>query len=73
MDPEQMWKLKSGRKVEGIIYQHAKKLHKESHLHSFIINDTDKNAKAIFSKEEWKEIFTTDVQKKPEVEAPRSN
>ena len=57
MVPEQMWKLKSGRKVEGIIYQHARKLHKESHLHSFIINDTDKNAKAIFSKEEWIEIM----------------
>ncbi|CAG8713816.1 10989_t:CDS:2, partial [Funneliformis caledonium] len=70
MDPEKMWELKSGRKVEEIIYQYARKLHKESCLHSFILNDTDKNAKTIFSKEEWKEIFSTDVQKKPEIEAP---
>lgn len=48
IDSEQMWKLKSGRKVERIIYQHTKKLHKESYLHFFIINDTNKNAKTIF-------------------------
>ncbi|CAG8568562.1 10438_t:CDS:10 [Funneliformis mosseae] len=46
------------------------KLHKESCLHSFILNNTDKNAKTIFLKEEWKEIFSTDVQKKLEIEAP---
>ncbi|CAG8473689.1 8463_t:CDS:2 [Ambispora gerdemannii] len=70
MDPEKMWKLKSGRKVEEIIHQFAKKLHKESCLHSFIINDTDKNAESLFSKEEWKEIFFTSVKKKPKVEVP---
>ncbi|CAG8838496.1 44162_t:CDS:2, partial [Gigaspora margarita] len=65
MNPEKMWKLKTGRKVEDIIYQHAKTLHKESCLHSFIINDVDKDAKVIFSDEEWEEIFSTNVQKKP--------
>ncbi|KAF0406827.1 c2h2-type zinc finger transcription factor [Gigaspora margarita] len=68
MNPEKMWKLKTGRKVEDIIYQHAKTLYKESCLHSFIINDVDKDAKAIFSDEEWEEIFSTNVQKKPKVE-----
>ncbi|CAG8553436.1 25905_t:CDS:2 [Dentiscutata erythropus] len=68
MNPEKMWRLKTGRKVEDIIYQHAKTLHKESSLHSFIVNDVDKDTKAIFSDEEWEEIFSTNVQKKPKVE-----
>lgn len=69
MDSEKMWRLKSGRKVEEIIHESAKELDKESHLHSFVINDIDKDAKSLFSEEEWKEIFCTDVKKKPKIES----
>ena len=41
MDPEKMWELKSGQKVEELTYQYARRLHKESYLYSFILKDTD--------------------------------
>lgn len=58
MDPNHMWTLKSGRKVENVIYDFAKNLNRESYLHSFIINDADVDARELFTTEEWKEIRT---------------
>jgi len=57
MDPEIMWTLKSGRKVEKVVYEFAKSQRGESYLHSFIINDMDVETKSLFSPDEWKEIF----------------
>jgi len=63
-----MWTLRSsGRVVETVIYEFARNLKHESYLHSFIISDADKDAKSIFKKEEWKEIFTN-FKKMPKVD-----
>ena len=52
-----MWTLESsGRVVEKVIYEYARKLTHETYLHSFIVNDIDVATESLFSKEEWKEI-----------------
>ncbi|RIB14134.1 hypothetical protein C2G38_2248444 [Gigaspora rosea] len=63
LDLNYMWLLKSGRKMEEVIYQFARNLYKESYLHSFIVNDIDVFTKSLFSEEEWKEITTSDKPK----------
>ncbi|CAB4432769.1 unnamed protein product [Rhizophagus irregularis] len=66
LDPAKMWTLKSsGRIVEKVIYKYAQNLSYESCLHSFIINDIDKEAESLFQKEEWEEIFSFNLQKVP--------
>uniref|UniRef100_A0A1D1ZHU0 Platelet-aggregating proteinase PA-BJ n=1 Tax=Anthurium amnicola TaxID=1678845 RepID=A0A1D1ZHU0_9ARAE len=69
LDPAKMWTLKSsGRVVEKVIYEYARKLTHESYLHSFIVNDIDVATRSLFSKEEWKEITTSEVKDKPKLE-----
>src|ERR1044072_4489588 len=68
LDSNQMWTLKSGRKVEVVIYEFARDLPRESYLHSFIINDVDVEAKSLFTNEEWEEITTSEVKDKPSLE-----
>ncbi|CAG8788497.1 4999_t:CDS:2, partial [Dentiscutata erythropus] len=68
LDLNHMWLLKSGRKVEEVIYQFARNLPEESYLHSFIVNDIDVATKSLFSDEEWKEITTSVVKDKPKLE-----
>ncbi|RIB00643.1 hypothetical protein C2G38_1139351 [Gigaspora rosea] len=68
MDPDYMWTLKTGRKVETVIYEFAKSLHRESYLHSFIINDADVETKSLFSPEEWKEIKNLEVIDRPKLD-----
>ncbi|PKK66704.1 hypothetical protein RhiirC2_753047 [Rhizophagus irregularis] len=68
MNPHHMWTLKSGRKVEQVIYEFGKNLHHESYLHSFIINDADKTTKNLFSDEEWEEITNSEIKPKPKLE-----
>ncbi|RHZ51569.1 hypothetical protein Glove_476g78 [Diversispora epigaea] len=68
MIPSQMWTLKSGRKVEEIIYEFARKLKRESCLHSFIIYESDVQTKSLFFEDEWKEITTSEVKNRPELE-----
>ncbi|CAG8813346.1 41774_t:CDS:2 [Gigaspora margarita] len=68
LDPNHMWLLKSGRKVEEVIYQFARNLPKESYLHSFIVNDIDVATKSLFLEEEWKEITTSVAKDKPKLE-----
>ncbi|CAJ0641056.1 55_t:CDS:2 [Entrophospora sp. SA101] len=68
MDPDCMWTLKTGCKVETVIYEFAKKLHKESYLHSFIINDADVETISLFSPDEWKEIKTFEVTNGPKLD-----
>jgi len=63
-----MWVLKSGRKVEEVIYKYARELTYESYLHSFIINDIDVPMKSLFYKDEWKEITTSEVIERPKLE-----
>jgi len=52
----------------GLLYSLCKKFYINIPTFFFIINDTDKKAKLLFSKEEWQEIYSTDVKKKPKVE-----
>ncbi|CAI2187761.1 8362_t:CDS:2, partial [Funneliformis geosporum] len=73
MDSNQMWTLKSGRKVEEVIYAFARNLFRESYLHSFIINDVDVEAKSLFANEEWKEITTSEVKDKRSLEQSHMN
>ncbi|CAB5329446.1 unnamed protein product [Rhizophagus irregularis] len=69
LDPAKMWTLKSsGRIVEKVIYKYAQNLPYESCLHSFIINDVDKEAESLFQKEEWEEIFSFNLQKVPKID-----
>ncbi|CAH1758155.1 14880_t:CDS:10, partial [Entrophospora sp. SA101] len=68
LDPQKMWKLKSGTIVEKFIYKYARKLSHESCLHSFIINDVDKEANSLFSKEDWDEIFSFKVKRIPKID-----
>ncbi|CAG8701954.1 970_t:CDS:2, partial [Rhizophagus irregularis] len=69
LDPAKMWTLKSsGRIVEKVIYEYAQNLPYESYLHSFIINDVDKEAESLFQKEEWEEIFSFNLQKVPKID-----
>ncbi|RIB16188.1 hypothetical protein C2G38_2247178 [Gigaspora rosea] len=71
LDPERKRKertLKTGRKVEIVIYEFAKSLHRESYLHSFIINDADVETKSLFSSEEWKEITDLEVIDRPKLD-----
>ncbi|PKC72595.1 hypothetical protein RhiirA1_490952 [Rhizophagus irregularis] len=69
LDPAKMWTLKSsGRIVENVIYKCAQNLSYESCLHSFIINDVDKEAESLFQKEEWEEIFSFNLQKVPKID-----
>ncbi|CAI2176655.1 19228_t:CDS:2, partial [Funneliformis geosporum] len=69
LDPAKMWTLESsGRVVEKVIYEYARKLTHESYLHSFIVNDIDVATELLFSKEEWKEITTSEVKAKPKLE-----
>ena len=69
LDPAKMWTLESsGRVVEKVIYEYARKLTHESYLHSFIVNDIDVATRSLFSKEEWKEITTSEVKDKPKLE-----
>ncbi|CAG8637790.1 16015_t:CDS:2, partial [Racocetra persica] len=68
MDPDYMWTLKTGRKVETVIYEFAKSLHRESYLHSFIINDADVETKSLFLPEEWKEIKNLEVIDRPKLD-----
>ncbi|RGB39012.1 hypothetical protein C1646_740304 [Rhizophagus diaphanus] len=68
-NPAKMWTLKSsGRIVEKVIYKYAQNLSYESCLHSFIINDVDKEAESLFQKEEWEEIFSFNLQKVPKID-----
>ncbi|CAG8605145.1 21814_t:CDS:2 [Cetraspora pellucida] len=73
LDLNHMWLLKSGRKVEEVIYKFARNLPEESYLHSFIINDIDVITKSLFSNEEWKEITTSVVKDKPKLGNPLIN
>ncbi|CAG8483395.1 8696_t:CDS:2 [Funneliformis mosseae] len=58
-----MWTLESsGRFVEKVIYEYTRTLKHESCLHSFIINDADMKAQSIFRKEEWEEIFSSNLK-----------
>ncbi|CAG8676634.1 14779_t:CDS:2, partial [Cetraspora pellucida] len=68
MDADYMWTLRTGRKVETVIYEFAKSLHRDSYLHSFIINDADIETKSLFSSEEWKEIKNLEVIDKPKLD-----
>ncbi|CAG8821354.1 22810_t:CDS:2, partial [Gigaspora margarita] len=68
MDPDYMWTLKTGRKVETVIYEFAKSLHRESYLHSFIMNDADVETKSLFSAKEWKEIKNLEVIDRPKLD-----
>lgn len=68
MDPNCMWTLESGRKVEMVIYEFAKSLREESYLHSFIINDADVDTKSLFSREEWEEIKNFEVIDRPKLD-----
>ncbi|PKC14036.1 hypothetical protein RhiirA5_284821 [Rhizophagus irregularis] len=64
-----MWTLKSsGRIVEKVIYEYAQNLPYESYLHSFIINDVDKEVESLFQEEEWEEIFSFNLQKVPKID-----
>ncbi|CAG8759610.1 10046_t:CDS:2 [Cetraspora pellucida] len=68
MDPNYMWTLESGRKVETVIYEFAKSLREESYLHSFIINDADVDTKSLFSRDEWEEIKNFEVIDRPKLD-----
>ncbi|CAG8616568.1 7163_t:CDS:2 [Gigaspora rosea] len=68
MKPDHMWTLRSGRRVEEVIYEFARELEFESYLHSFIVNESDAHTKSLFSKEEWKEINTSEVDDRLELE-----
>ncbi|CAG8492020.1 204_t:CDS:2 [Racocetra persica] len=68
LDLRKMWKLKSGTVVEKIIYEYAQSLSYESCLHSFIINNTDEEAKSLFSKKDWDEIFLFKIKKIPKID-----
>ncbi|RHZ89253.1 hypothetical protein Glove_16g218 [Diversispora epigaea] len=68
MRSDQMWTLKSGRKVEEIVYGFAQKLAYESYLHSFIINESDTDTRSLFSEDEWKEVITSEVKERPRLE-----
>ncbi|CAG8433875.1 7012_t:CDS:2 [Diversispora eburnea] len=68
MISDHMWTLKSGRKVEVIIYEFARKLTCESYLHSFIINESDMRTRSLFSEDEWKEITTSEAKDRRELE-----
>ncbi|CAG8762403.1 10456_t:CDS:2 [Cetraspora pellucida] len=68
LDPNCMWTLKSGRKVEEVIYQFARNLPGETCLHSFIINDAHADVKSLFSDVEWEEITVLEVKKNPNLE-----
>ncbi|CAB4375538.1 unnamed protein product [Rhizophagus irregularis] len=69
LNPAKMWTLKSsGRIVEKVIYEYAQNLPYESYLHSFIINDVDKEAESLFQEEEWEEIFSFNLQKVPKID-----
>jgi hypothetical protein len=74
LDPSKMWTLKSsGRIVEKVIYEYARNLSHESCLHSFIINDIDKEAESLFHKEEWKEIFSSNSKEVPKIDKSLTN
>jgi hypothetical protein len=60
--------LKSGHIVEKVIYEYVHNLSYESYLHCFIINDADKEAKSLFQKEEWEEIFSFNLKKTPKID-----
>lgn len=69
LDPAKMWVIESsGRIVEKIIYEYARTLKHESHLHSFILNDVDKKAQSLFQKEEWIEIFSLNLKVVPKID-----
>ncbi|CAG8819835.1 41321_t:CDS:2 [Gigaspora margarita] len=69
LNPVKMWTLESsGCIVEKIIYEHARTLKYESHLHSFILNDVDKKAQSLFRKEEWEEIFSLNLKVVPKID-----
>ena len=73
MDPDRMWTLKTGTKVETVVYEFAKSLRRESYLHSFIINDADAETRSLFSPEEWKEIRTFKAKEKPKLDPCHKN
>jgi len=54
--------------VQGRIYEYVRNLSYESYLHSFVINDVDKETKSLFQKEEWEEIFSFNLKKTPKVD-----
>ncbi|PKK57126.1 hypothetical protein RhiirC2_764088 [Rhizophagus irregularis] len=68
LDPNCMWTLESGRKVEEVIYEFARNLPGETCLHSFIINDAHADVKSLFSEAEWEEITALDVKENPKLE-----
>ncbi|CAG8690782.1 4802_t:CDS:2 [Funneliformis caledonium] len=68
LDPNCMWILKSGRKVEEVIYKFTRNLPGETCLHSFIINDADTDAESLFSTEEWDEITNLESKDFPNLE-----
>ncbi|CAG8790299.1 6143_t:CDS:1, partial [Acaulospora morrowiae] len=69
LDPSKMWVLNSsGRVVEKVIYDHARKLEYDSYLHSFIINDADEEAKKLFNKNEWNEILSSNPKQVPKID-----
>ncbi|GBC40754.1 C2H2-type zinc finger transcription factor [Rhizophagus irregularis DAOM 181602=DAOM 197198] len=67
LNPAKMWTLKSSDYLK-VIYEYAQNLPYESYLHSFIINDVDKEAESLFQEEEWEEIFSFNLQKVPKID-----
>ncbi|KAG9290443.1 hypothetical protein G9A89_007174 [Geosiphon pyriformis] len=70
LEAEKKWTLKSGRKVEDIIYKYGSKLKDEDLVHSFVINVDDQKIRHLFSKDEWKEIMIINTESKgaPKIE-----
>ncbi|CAG8706785.1 21427_t:CDS:2 [Rhizophagus irregularis] len=68
LNPAKMWTLKSSGYYLKVIYEYAQNLPYESYLHSFIINDVDKEAESLFQEEEWEEIFSFNLQKVPKID-----
>ncbi|CAG8583273.1 13599_t:CDS:2 [Funneliformis mosseae] len=69
LDSKKMWTLKSsGRVVEKVIYDHARKFKHDSYLHSFIINDADGVVKELFNNDEWNEMFSSNLKQVPKID-----
>ncbi|KAF9201876.1 hypothetical protein BGZ59_002469, partial [Podila verticillata] len=56
MDQDQFWKLRSGRTVEEILFTASLKLEANFKMRSYTIDFGCERTKALFTKDEWREI-----------------
>ncbi|RUP06167.1 hypothetical protein BC936DRAFT_140443, partial [Jimgerdemannia flammicorona] len=68
MRNDRKWKLPSGKYIEDVLYEYAKKLPYESPVHSFIIDTSNATVMDLFNDEDREQIMTHNILPEPQLQ-----